>query len=299
MIVQARTKLADRDAELLVGKHPTPEMFPFVLRGAGKVYKPNGDLLLAVIPNAISEQSKADALPFLLRAAKRETTNRGLFAGGERTRRVKSDGTLSATTQGAAIRSSVAGFMDRYPRIPYCRPCAMTEQYPDEWPGVYGACVDVARAYRSVAPARFAAQSTVASNTHPAYVIPGTPFTTLTINGTTHGANHRDAGDLPEGFGCISVFRSGDYRGGLLGFPAYGVAADLNDRDVIVFDPHEIHGNTAYEADGEPHVDYMRLSVVYYYRTKISDCLSPADELARVKSDRGVLPHSEESYATD
>jgi hypothetical protein len=126
-------------------------------------------------------------------------------------------------------------------------------------------------------------------------VIPGTPFTTLTINNCVSGGFHTDAGDFEPGFGVIAVLRRGSYRGCLLGFPAYGVAADLQDGDVLLFDPHEVHGNTPYEGCvGEEGKDWERISVVFYYRKKMVDCLSPQEELQRAKTLRGALTPTED-----
>jgi hypothetical protein len=138
--------------------------------------------------------------------------------------------------------------------------------------------------FRREIPDRYAAQESAANRTHPAYVIPDSPFTTLTINNCVAGAYHTDSGDYEPGFGCIVVFRRGHYDGALLGFPAYGCAADLHHRDVILFDAHEVHGNTPFQntvgVEGE---DWERLSVVFYFREKMTECLAPSDELERAK----------------
>lgn len=147
---------------------------------------------------------------------------------------------------------------------------------------------ETARVFEQHAPERYAKQLEAAKRTHPAYVIPETPFTTLTVNNCVSGGYHTDAGDYEPGFGCIAVFRRGSYRGCLLGFPAYGVAVDLKDRDVLLFDPHEVHGNTPFEDtvgfEGE---DWERISIVFYFREKMLECLSPAEELERAKRIRG------------
>ena len=62
---------------------------------------------------------------------------------------------------------------------------------------------------------------------HPAWVIPGTPFTTATVNNTYAGAIHTDAGDLKAGFGVLVVLREGHYEGCETVFPEYGVGVDL------------------------------------------------------------------------
>ncbi len=262
-----------------MGVRGKPSDFAFVIprevSSITTVYKPNGELLLAVYPGAIGDEAKARAMPFLL---------------GAHSMYVKADGTVSNTTQTPPIRTSIHGFFDRTPRFPFCRMTAMVSREPEAWAEVLPFLGQVASVFLAGARKRYDAQAAASAKTHPAYVIAGTPFTTLTVNGSIAGAYHRDAGDFKPGFGCMAVFRKGDYSGCLLGFPAFGVAADLDDRSVILFDPHEIHGNTPLVGEGTPQVDFERISVVCYHRAKMSECLSPEDELARVKAARGALP---------
>lgn len=290
-VIQLRSRVLEAKAEAFVGVRGRPGDFALVVppdfSETVTVYKPNGELLLQVVPGAISETAKERAMPFLERASKAVSKNRGTFLGAQ-SNYVKADGTLSNTTQTPPIRTSIHGFFDRTPRFPFCRQTALVSREPEAFAEVFPMLVEVSGAFERGARKRHAAQLDAAKRTHPAYVIPGTPFTTLTVNGTLAGAYHRDAGDYKPGFGCMAVFRRGSYRGCLLGFPAFGVAADLPDRSVILFDPHEIHGNTPIEAEGEAHRDYQRISVVCYYREKMLDCRAPEEELERAKA-RGSL----------
>lgn len=294
-VVQLRSKVPDAKAEAYVGRRGAPEDFALVVpKDVAQdvtVYKPNGELLLKVVPNAISVDSRDRAMTFLQKASRAVSKNRGTFLGGQ-SNYVKADGTLSNTTQTPPIRTSIHGFFDRSPRFPFCRQTALVSREPAAFAEVFPMLADVARTFQEGARSRYMRQLEAAQRTHPAYVIPGTPFTTLTVNGTLAGAYHRDAGDYKPGFGCIAVFRTGHYLGCLLGFPAFGVAVDLPDRSVILFDPHEIHGNTSLEGEGVPNKDFQRISVVAYYREKMLECLSPAEELTKAK-DRGGIAADE------
>ena len=48
----------------------------------------------------------------------------------------------------------------------------------------------------------------------------------------------------------------------------------MGDRDLLIFDAHQYHGNTKLEMNSD---DAERISVVSYYRTKMENCDS-ADE---------------------
>ncbi len=186
------------------------------------------------------------------------------------------------------IRSAIAGNFDRNPRFPYCRETIFSTSNPEEWKACEPLIQEAARVFEANVAERYAAQAEAAKKTHPAYVIPSTPFTTITVNNCVSGGFHTDAGDYEPGFGVITALRRGQYRGCLLGFPAFGVAVDLQDRDVLLFDPHEVHGNTPFEdCVGEEGTDWERISIVFYFREKMLECLGPAEELARAQKLRG------------
>jgi len=118
-------------------------------------------------------------------------------------------------------------------------------------------------------PKRFAAQWARAEATDPAWRVPGTPFTTMTVNNTYPTGVHVDKGDLDVGFSCLAVWRRGQYSGGHLTFPEWRIAIDLQDGDLVLMDAHQWHGNTALELESE---DAERISLVLYYRTKLLQC---------------------------
>jgi hypothetical protein len=124
-------------------------------------------------------------------------------------------------------------------------------------------------------PERYDAQMQAVARTHPYYVIPRTAFTTVTVNRNYQTAVHKDKGDLPEGFGVMSVIRAGEYAGGYLVFPRWRVAVDMRSRDVLLADVHEWHGNTPIlGAAGR----FNRLSCVFYFRTNVRRCRPPEEE---------------------
>lgn len=293
MLIQLRSRARDEDVENLVGRKPSPEDFGGTFSfGNVSVFKPDGQRLLTVVRKAISEEAAARAYPFLHALRNQGSTNRGNFAGEQRTLRVRKDGKESNTNVAPIVPSVVAGSLDRYPRIPFCRQTMHTSKDPKAWVETQSMLAECARAFEREVPDRYRLQCEVALKTHPAYVIPETPFTTVTINNTFAGGYHRDAGDFKPGFGVMAVLRRGFYRGCHIGFPAFGVSVDLYDRDVILFDPHEVHGNTPLtdgvgDAGLPEEGGHERISVVMYYREKMIECLSPAAEREHAKKLRG------------
>lgn len=306
--IQVRSNLTERDTKALLGKKGRPEDAPLILRGDASVYKPDGTRLLQVVRGGIGAKVIDAAWPFLWSLRTYESMNRGAYAGvdrenkdgrgkvgnGVRYRAVKNDGTLSNTSHATPIRSAIAGFFDRNPRFPYCREASFSSNEPESWGKCLPFVQQVADLFAENVPDRHIVQLTRAQETHPAYIIPGTPFTTLTINNTVSGAYHTDKGDYKPGFGVMVVLRRGHYRGCEIVFPRYGVGADLQHGDVIFFDPHEVHGNTPFfEGVGKEGEDWVRISIVLYYREKMIDCLEPALELERAKGVRGGITLSE------
>lgn len=288
-LLQLRTQAEPAEVKRMIGKPGKPSDFGILLTETGTVFKPNGQRLITLIRGGFSEDSSTRAYPFLHWLRRCKTMNRGAYSGEVRYKQHKRDGTFSNTNQAKPMRSAIAGHFDRYPRFPFCRETAFSTQRPEDWKECIPLIQEVARTFKKYVPDRYEKQLEVAKKTHPAYVIPETPYTTITVNNCASGAYHLDAGDYEPGFGCMTVMRRGQYKGCLLGFPAFGVAVDLQDRDLILFDPHEVHGNTPfYDTVGEEGEDWERISVIYYFRKKMTECLSPREELARAKSIRGA-----------
>ena len=79
----------------------------------------------------------------------------------------------------------------------------------------------------------------------------------------------------------MAVLKQGRWSGANLCFPEYQVAVKLDHRDIVIFDPHEFHGNTELYKLSK---DAVRCSIVFYFREKISECLSAVEELKRVQN---------------
>ena len=136
--------------------------------------------------------------------------------------------------------------------------------------------------------------------------IPGTSFSTITINRNFRTALHRDAGDYKEGFGNLTVIERGKYHGGYTIFPQFGVAVDVRSNDFLAMDVHQWHSNTpiyetkedkafneklepAFKDDPEVgtvgiYNKYTRLTFVCYLREKIANCPDEIDERFLTKS---------------
>ena len=93
------------------------------------------------------------------------------------------------------------------------------------------------------------------------YTIPGTMFSTVTVNQTALFRSHADGNNLASAMGCLAAF--GSFSGGDLCFPRLGVSCPIRPGDLLIGDTNrEQHGNIG------PLVG-SRISVVTYMRNEL------------------------------
>jgi hypothetical protein len=252
--------------------------------GGVEVYKPCGKLLLALVPGALSDDSLDRAWEPLRSLRTKLSMNRGKYAGGKRDRRVKQDGSLTNTSESVPVASSVIGYYDRYPRIPFCRETAFPAQEVDKWGEVLPLTEEVSDAYRLSCPKHYSkAVRFLEEEVHPDFRIGDTAFTTVTVNYNVRASCHYDAKDFKGGMSVLTVLRRGNWTGHRVVFPKYRAAVNLDHGDLLFFDPHEMHANTERAGEGE------RISCVFYIRENMRDCGSASEELDRAKEYKGDL----------
>ena len=202
----------------------------------------------------------------------------------------RKNGTVSSTVQvprELAPVSNIIGAMDRATRTPYCRLTAYNINKPEGFRAILPMAQAVDRTFQRYVPDRYAAQHAMIERTHAEWRVSDTAFTTITVNKNFATAVHKDAGDLPEGFSCLSIIRSGAYQGGLLVLPQYRIAFDLQTTDVLLMDAHEWHGNTPILGKEGA---YARVACVFYYRTNMVRCGTVEEELQRAKGRHAGQP---------
>jgi hypothetical protein len=202
---------------------------------------------------------------------------------------------MSLTTYGTAVNSGIAGWFDRYPRIPYGRATSYTANSFEKFKMSYPFLQSLARGFKELLPWRYNNQMEAAKKVDPAFLVPETPFTTITVNKTFRTAAHYDAGDLNSGLSnLLTLSNDGNYTGGYLIAPEYRVAVNVRPGDLLLINNHEVmHGNTPIEcAEGSE-----RISLVVYFREKMLELGSKQYEDTRfdyVESRRLNKEHPEQ-----
>ena len=202
---------------------------------------------------------------------------------------------ICATTYANSVYSGVAGWFDRYPRIPYGRATSYTRDNFEKFQMSYPFLQHLAKAFKEMLPWRYNNQMEAAKKIDQAFLVPETPFTTITVNKTFRTAAHFDAGDLHTGLSNLLVLsNNGNYKGGYLVAPEYRVAVNVRPGDLLLINNHEVmHGNTPIEMLDE---EAERISLVCYFREKMLELGSKEYEDTRynfVESRRKNKEHPE------
>lgn len=251
--VQLRNKVADDAVTALKGRVLGAADYDLRLTGPAYVRMPDNRPLCVYLPGVLRDVVTADMYTILHNLRNRKISNRGAASGTVRLRR-GSPGAYSTRTESMPIASTVVGALDPAGQRRYCRLTAWTGRNVPQWEQLQPLLAAVAALLRTYVPDRYAAQMRAAAESHPAWIVPDTPFSTVTVNNSY----------------------------------ATGTHTDLQDGDLILMDAHQWHANTPLvcvcgqtlngpcrECGAE------RISVVSYFRTKIRDCGDPDAESRR------------------
>lgn len=302
--------MSDSDIASREGEYFNEDHYNIILDEDADVYTDDGKLLLKLRKNVIPEKLTDNALIAYRAAAKKTHENRGAAAGeldrnkmnnyiGDFVNAGKFRTKFISNTTGIESKqatsnlspSNIAGFYDRPDRNllgkgPPCRLTAFNRDYPHLWDRSQPFLKRVDALFKELTPERHAAQLKRCQQV-PEFAILDTAYSTVTINYSWRTALHKDAGDYNDGFGNLIVIEDNEnphtFKGAYMGFPQYGVAANVRNGDFLAMDVHEWHCNTEFIPDYTFKHDttnrnvingwhYNRLSVVCYLRNDMLRC---------------------------
>ena len=286
--VRVRSRIPQAELDLKVGKVLGDDSYNLLLTGPSRVFRPDGKLLCVYLPGAMSGYVTDEQYQILHGLRTQRTNNRGNASGsqamhvGEQKRQYWMH-----------VSSNILGAFDPAGSYKFCRLTSWTGANLPSWNALQPALQRVGEQLAEHVPERYNAQKEEIDRTHPDWVIPGTPFTTVTVNNTYPTGVHTDKGDLDKGLSTIFTLRRGHYTGGRFLFPEFRVAVDLQDNDLILMDAHQWHGNTAITCACDKRITRYcdtcgaeRISVVSYMRTNLVKCASEAEEIRRAQLHR-------------
>jgi len=284
------------NANYLMGDFLTDNDYSLLVNYDCDVYDLNGKLLAKFRKNVLSEKKLLDCVNNV-RDSIVKMDNRGIASGkvqldktmnragshikeNFKLQPITKDGRKSKYKVGNCVLNGLLGYMDRTVMMPYCRKTAYTKNEFEKFKKAIPFIKEVDDKYKELIPEKWEIQNQYAKATDNNYVIEGTTFTTVTVNKDFQTAVHKDVGDLKKGFGNLSCYKTKGSKGGHFVLPEYKIAFDLGSTDLLLVDVHKWHGNTPIINETE---EDERISFVMYYREKTIKCLSPSDELKRVK----------------
>lgn len=280
-ILKLKNTMTAAQAESLKGKFLDESHFDTLITEDTDGYDLYGNLLFRYRKNAVPfDLLKSGYESF--KGAISLTEGRGTASGGS-FKRIRKDGSVSNTTVGNKVTAGVVGYMDPSAMVRYCRKTAFSRDHFEKFKAGIPFIEYIDSKYKELCPVHYEKQLKIAQGTNRNYRINDTSFTTVTVNKNFQTAVHQDAGDFPEGFGNLIVYREGDYKGGYFCLPEYRVAIDMQNSDLLFVDVHKWHGNTPFV---EPSEDYLRIAFVMYYREYMYKCSQPKDELHKIKMDQ-------------
>ncbi len=284
------SRIGAAQLEAVRGKILGPRDYDLRMTGPTIVKRADGKLLVIYLPRAIPEPIMEAAYDTLHSLRTHVTRNRGISSGGLRLPTFAN----STRTIAPNVSSALVGGFDPTGDKQYCRLTAWTGANLDKYAELFPLFQVIDDHFREQVPDRYRVQREYIERTHPDWHIGGTVFTTITVNNSYPTGVHTDKGDLDQGFSTLAVMRYGSYSGGVFTFPEYRLAVDLQHGDLLLMDAHEWHGNTFMQCNvcgegmGSPlfypsheTCGAERISVVSYFRTKMTACGSTKDEVQR------------------
>jgi hypothetical protein len=237
-----------------------------IINDDADVYTIDEKLLLRFRKNKLSDNNSSEFYNNIIDFATIPSSNRG-SASGSKTKNVK---------ENPKIMTNIIGFFDTFsPRqkmkmksakfkLIGARPCRFNMQFPEKYKKVIPLIEEIDKYYKKYIPGSYKKQYDKAKQTY--FRIGKTSFTTVTTNVNFQTTIHTDKGDDAEGFGNLAVIEHGNYEGGEICFPQYGIGVDVRTKDILFMDVHQWHGNLPIKPKTK---DAKRLSVVCYLRHNV------------------------------
>ena len=148
------------------------------------------------------------------------------------------DGRISKRARSNSVQSFALGGFDKSPQHP-CRLTHYTKKHLEEYKTIFPLCQKISELYFNYFPDKWLYQYGVYEESPEEFLVPETNFSTITLN-------H-------------------DFTGGELIFPEYDIAVNIEEGDLLIFNPHEAHCNNPLKGNG-------RMSMVFYLREKMHLC---------------------------
>lgn len=166
-------------------------------------------------------------------------------------------------------------------RKDFCSATSLANQFPQQHEEICKGARVVSALYEKHNPELFQThKETTDANVRPEWKLEESPFTSGIANRDNQLRYHFDSGNFANVWSAMLVFKH-KITGGHLSVPEYDLCFELKDNSVLMFDGQGLlHGVTPFKKLAP---DSYRFSVVYYSLRQMWNCLTPSEELLRIR----------------
>ena len=190
-------------------------------------------------------------------------------------------------TAGLKTNSRTIGFLPRNTlRRDFCTTSSSAGEHPVEHATAIEAARIAAAYYQRWNPEQYAWHMEQARKIRPEWHLLETPFTSGIINDNNPLKYHFDSGNIKRAWSAMMGFKRST-EGGHLSTPELvtpdgkAIGFEICDKSLLLFDGQgTLHGVTPIR---KTRTDAHRFTVVFYSLQQMWNCVSPADELARIR----------------
>lgn len=190
----------------------------------------------------------------------------------------------STRTSGLVTTSRIFGYAPRNVlRGHACRATSMATEQPAEHSAICKAGQEVDSYYRRFFPEIHEHHREVATRVREQWMMPGSVFTSGIVNYNNPLQYHFDSGNFSQVCSAMIGFRH-ETKGGHLACPELGIAFEIGDRSLTLFDGQKIlHGVTPIRRMSP---DAFRFTVVYYSLKQMWNCETVQGEVDALRERR-------------
>jgi hypothetical protein len=184
-------------------------------------------------------------------------------------------------SSGMMSQSRVLGFQPRIGfRRDFCSRSSMARDYPASHDIFLQWAAKASRLYKSVNPINYQQQASQLEAVRSEWRITDSVFTSGIVNKDNNLRYHYDAGNFQGVWSCMLVLQR-DMQDGYLVVPKYGIAFTFSQPSIFMFDGQSLlHGVLPMRRKSS--LGY-RYSIVYYALKQMCKCLSPQEEIERIR----------------
>lgn len=258
--------ITDKEMESRMNRFVDKNDINIIINHSCDVYTKDGHLLMRFRKKALTEKNTEKFYDNIIDFAHNTSSNRGSTTGAETKKKNVRDN--------PHVMSNIFGYFDRWspsqkfvfrklgkkPMVDV-RETRFNQDSPEKYKKTIPLLKEIDNLYKDLTPQHYKKQYKKAKETH--FRIGKTAFTTVTTNINFQTTVHTDKGDDDEGFGNLVTFETGEYKGAETCFPQYGIGVDVRERDFLLMDVHQPHGNLPLELLTQ---DSERMSIVCYLR---------------------------------